>query len=124
MPTDRRLILGQDGEDVACAALRRLGYTIVERRFRTRRGEIDIIARDGPTLVFVEVKGRDREHAGTPMEAVTSQKRRRLMHVALEYLATRGLADAGCRFDVVAVRWSLGAPDVRVLPGAFTLDDR
>jgi putative endonuclease len=125
MSADQRSALGRAGEDVACDTLRRLGYSIVERRFRTRRGEIDIIARDGPILVFVEVKGRDETCAGAPAEAVTSQKRRRLMHVALEYLAKCRLHDIRCRFDVVAVRWTEGGrPDVRVLTGAFTLDDR
>jgi putative endonuclease len=122
---DARPALGRAGEDIACEALRGLGYSIVERRFRTRRGEIDIVARDGETLVFVEVKGRDGVSGCTPAEAVTSQKRRRLMLVALEYLARHRLADAPCRFDVVAIRWMAGAPpDVCVLPGAFTLDDR
>jgi putative endonuclease len=73
----------------------------------------------------VEVKGRDVVDAGGPEEAVTSQKRRRLAHVAMEYLARHRLAEPRCRFDVVTIRWIAGAaPDVRVLPGAFTLDDR
>jgi putative endonuclease len=122
---DVRPALGLAGEDIACETLKGLGYSIVERRFRTRRGEIDIVARDGATVVFVEVKGWNRVSGGTPAEAVTSQKRRRLMHVALEYLARHRLADTPCRFDVVAIRWNAGAPpDVRVLAGAFTLDDR
>ena len=125
MTRDARPALGRAGEDLACETLRGLGYSIVERRFRTRRGEIDIVARDGETVVFVEVKGREGVSGGTAAEAVTSQKRRRLMHVALEYLARHRLADAACRFDVVAIRWIAGAPpDVHVLPGAFTLNDR
>ena len=116
--------LGKTGEDLACDALRRCGYAILERRYRTRNGEIDIIARDGATLVFVEVKARDSGRFGTPFDAVTPAKRRRLAGLAVEYVATRRLHDAPCRFDVVAVSEAAGVRKVDILRNAFDLDTR
>ncbi len=120
-----RSALGLAGEDLACAVLEGRGYSIVERRFRTRRGEIDIVARDGGTLVFVEVKGRASVADGSAGEAVTLAKRRRLIQLAVEYLARRHLTDVPCRFDVVTIAWLRGRqPDVQLIADAFTLDDR
>jgi putative endonuclease len=115
-----RITLGKSGENYACRELERRGYAIVARRFRTRSGELDIVARDGETLVFVEVKARRTSHYGTPVEAVTAFKRRRLLRMAAEYVLLKGVCNASCRFDVVSVRFGEGLrPRVEVLKNAF-----
>jgi putative endonuclease len=120
--THARIALGKIGEDLAVRELERRGYAIVARRWRRRRGEIDIIARDGATLVFVEVKARDGDEFGDGAEAVTVLKRRRLAQLALEYLACHDLIDCPCRFDVVAIRFDDGRAVVEVFQNAFDAD--
>jgi putative endonuclease len=100
---DPRRILGLAGEAAAESRLRKDGLEIVARGFRTRCGEIDLIARDGCVVVFVEVKTRTGEAFGRPAEAVTARKRRRIARVASLFLARSGWADRPCRFDVVEV---------------------
>jgi putative endonuclease len=117
--THARIALGKTGEDLACQELTRRGYAILARRCRQRRGEIDIIARDGPTLVFVEVKARDSHEFGDAAEAVTARKRHRLTQLALEYLMRHHLTDCPCRFDVVSVHFEAGVPVVEVFQNAF-----
>jgi putative endonuclease len=120
VPGDHRIALGKSGEDLACRELRRRGYAILAKRFRTRFGEIDIIAKDGETLVFVEVKARSSSGFGAPVEAVTARKQHTISLMASEYLLSRGSAATPCRFDVVAVMLEQGrAPRVEVFPGAF-----
>lgn len=123
--TMERVEMGAGGEDAACEALRQRGYAILARRFRTRSGELDIIARDGETLVFVEVKARRSLRAGLPAEAVTWRKRRTLHRVALEFLARSRLHHLPCRFDVVSVRVGPRgeATDVEIVPGAFRVGE-
>jgi putative endonuclease len=121
--SEARIALGKSGEDVACRELTRRGYAIVARRVRLRRGELDIVARDGPVLVFVEVKTRAGRRFGEAAEAVTSTKRRRIARLAREYLLRHRLSDCPCRFDVVSV--NVGgeaggeAPAVEVIQNAF-----
>jgi len=110
---NKTLALGRLGEDLACDHLRRKGYEIVRRGFRLFRGEIDIVARDAGTLVFVEVKTRADEEFGRPEEAVTPSKQRQIRRVARGYLAAHPGAEAGCRFDVVAVLYR-GPGDYRL----------
>ena len=112
MSQDPRQVLGKVGESAACNELRRLGYEILETRYRTRFGEIDIVARDGDTTVFVEVKTRSGTEFGDGPEAVTAWKRRRISMMALDYVSRQRLHDAPCRFDVVAV--NVSAPGCRV----------
>ena len=120
-----RVALGKTGEDLACRELERRGYAIVARRYRRRGGELDIIARDGQTLVFVEVKARDGRAFGEAAEAVTAVKRRRIAHLALEYVMRHHLASCPCRFDVVSIHYDMGRPVVEVYKGAFdTTSDR
>jgi putative endonuclease len=120
----RHLDLGESGEDLACRALERRGYAILERRYRTRAGEIDIVARDGAVLVFVEVKARRSGRFGHPAEAVTPGKRRRVARMAADYLARRRPRVSSCRFDVVAVTIGAdAAPVVEVIPGAFSVGE-
>lgn len=114
-----RQAFGRRGEELACAELERRGYVILERRYRTRAGELDIVAQDGDCLVFVEVKARRDGSFGEPEEAVTLQKQRRLVLMASDYLARRGLVDVACRFDVVAVSEREELPRVTVIADAF-----
>ena len=116
---DKRQALGISGEDLACAELRRRGYAILERRYRTRFGEIDIIARDGGTIVFVEVKTRLTGEFGGAAAAVTGWKQRRIADMAVDYLARRHLHECPCRFDVVAIDLEPAGPRVTVYPNAF-----
>jgi putative endonuclease len=95
--------LGIKGEEIALRHLKKRKYRIVERGFRFLRGEIDIIAYDEKTLVFVEVKSRTGMEYGLPEESVTAGKQRQIRKIALGYLAARDLGDADCRFDVVSV---------------------
>jgi putative endonuclease len=112
--------LGISGENVACEALTRMGYAILATRYRTRAGEIDIVAQDGPTLVFAEVKTRTSERYGPPAEAVTGRKKRRVIMMARWYLAQHDGFERLCRFDVVTVMWRPGtAPEVEVVKNAF-----
>jgi putative endonuclease len=121
MPTSVRVQLGKWGEDCACRELRRRGYEILERRYRTRVGEIDIVASDRGVLVFVEVKARRSTAFGRPVEALTWHKQRRLLRLAAGYLAAKRLRDTPCRFDVVSVLLLPGEaePRIELFKGAF-----
>jgi putative endonuclease len=102
---DRRLPLGRRGENAAARYLRRLGYVIVARGDRGLIGEIDLVAVDGRTLVFIEVKTRTSQDAGHPADAVDEKKQRRLTRLALSYMKRHDLLENSARFDVVAVTW-------------------
>jgi putative endonuclease len=114
-----RVSLGKTGEDLACQELERRGYAIVARRYRRRGGELDIIARDGKTLVFVEVKAREGRAFGEASEAVTPQKRLTITRLALDYLMRHRLTDCPCRFDVVSIHFEAGVPAIEVFQNAF-----
>jgi putative endonuclease len=117
------LRLGEIGEELACAELERRGYVILARRYRTRVGEIDIVARDGPTVVFVEVKTRENVAFGHPAEAVTWWKQQRIAAMAADFRVRRRMTMAPCRFDVVAITWPRdGRPGVEIIRGAFAID--
>lgn len=98
-------LLGNRGENAAVKFLRGLGYRILARNCRNHWGEIDIIARDGDWIVFVEVKTRSTHAAGHPAEAVTTRKQTQLTKLALAWLKKRRLLDHRARFDVVAITW-------------------
>ena len=118
--TYARQALGIEGETRACHTLEARGYRILQRRYRTRFGELDIVARHDATIVFVEVKARRSGAFGDPAGSVTTEKQRRLVIMASDYLARHGLTRAPVRFDVVAVRLDRGvAPSVTVFPDAF-----
>ena len=112
--------LGRRGEALAARELRRRGYVILERRWRCRIGEIDIVARDGEVLVVVEVKARSRSDYGPPIDAVDRDKRRKLEKLARAYLQAKKLSDVPLRFDLVGVTFSAGeGPRVEVFPDAL-----
>jgi putative endonuclease len=117
--TYERISLGMTGEDLACEELEARGYSIVTRRYRVAAGEIDIVARDGATLVFVEVKARVSHEFGSAAEAVTSTKQRKLYRLATEYMAQHGITDCPCRFDVVSIHFDSGAPEIEIFQNAF-----
>jgi putative endonuclease len=117
--TMQRQELGKSGETLAADELERRGYAILERRYRSRHGEIDIIAQDGETIVFVEVKARTTAEHGTAAEAVTLGKQRKLVSMAVDYLSRHGLHDRACRFDVVAIDGEGVMQRLVVYPHAF-----
>ncbi len=114
-----RQCLGKWGEDLACAELYRRGYSILARRYRTRMGEIDIVCRDGKTLVFVEVKARVNRRFGGGAAAITLWKQRRMAQMANDFLARCGLTASPCRFDVVVVAVDPDRVRVDVFADAF-----
>jgi putative endonuclease len=114
--------LGQKAEIAAAAELGRRGYRIIASNYRCRYGEIDLIAQEGGSLVFVEVRCRATDAYGTPAESVTPAKQQRLARTAQTYLDEFSLGDVGCRFDVVEVCVVDGRPRVReILRDAFCL---
>jgi putative endonuclease len=117
--SQKRIAFGKTGEDLACGELERRGYAIIARRHRCRGGELDIIARDGPTLVFVEVKAREGHAFGAAAEAVTWQKQQRIVRLASEYVMRHHFSDSPCRFDVVSIQFDEGRPVIEVFQNAF-----
>ncbi len=112
--------LGLVGEGIACRELERRGYRILERRRRSRHGEIDIVARDGGTLVFIEVKTRRKNRFGPARDAVSWRKQKKLVHLALSYAARRKWGHLPIRFDIVGVDVdSSGKPSLDVVRNAF-----
>jgi putative endonuclease len=118
--TYARQALGLEGETRACRALEARGYRVLARRYRTRAGEIDIVARHDGTLVFIEVKTRRDGRFGDPGEAVGWQKQHRVAAMAADYLARHRLARVAVRFDVVSVVFAADRPPVvTVIADAF-----
>lgn len=111
---------GRQAEALAARYLERRGLRVIERNFRIRGGEIDLICRDGKTLVFVEVRLRSRQDFGGAGESITAAKRRRLILAARHYLA--GRPDADCRFDCVLLS-SLEEEGAEWIANAFSADD-
>jgi putative endonuclease len=111
---------GTAAEDIAAEYLAAQGMVILRRNFHFgRTGEMDIIAQDGETLVFVEVKARRTDTYGSPEEAITPAKQRSLRRVAEGYLYVNGIENRECRFDVIAIRYENDEPQVRHLVNAF-----
>ncbi|MCG6917779.1 MAG: YraN family protein [Deltaproteobacteria bacterium] len=110
---------GLEGEKLAVRHLKRLGYRIICRNYRSPLGEIDIIAHHRGVLVFVEVKSRSTETFGSPKLAVTPAKQRKLSQVAWHYLQQHNLTEASARFDVVTISRMQGSPHLEVIENAF-----
>lgn len=106
---------GKQYESLAAEYLQRQGMVILERNYRNRTGEIDLIGRDGEFLVFVEVKYRRDLRTGDPAEAVTARKQQRIRRTAQYYLYSHRCGNVPCRFDVVSI---LGE-EIRWIPDAF-----
>jgi putative endonuclease len=119
-PPEARRAQGDEAEERACRHLDRSGFTIVERNFRTRGGEIDIVARKGDVLAFVEVRSREVPGFGSPEESVTPAKRRRIVAAARQYLSKVPPSSwREARFDVIAIEGSGEATVLRHYPAAF-----
>ena len=118
---DPRIRVGRRGENLAFELLKKKGYKVLERNFKTPLGEIDIIARDKKTLVFVEVKTRLSSDFGTAKWAVGPRKQRKLSMVALDYLKRLSLLDQPARFDVVAIDLDQGEAKIELFRNAFDL---
>jgi putative endonuclease len=118
---DGRRETGESGESIAVKSLKKNGYKIIEQNYRCKLGEIDIIARDGCVLVFIEVKARRTDEFGGPKWAVTPRKQRKISMVALKYLKDTEQMGNKARFDVVAIRLLPGDPDVEIIKNAFEL---
>lgn len=116
---------GSAGEDFAAAQLEKEGWQLIARNFHSREGEIDLVARHGAVLAFVEVKARSGNGYGIPAEAVGIQKRRRIVLCAQQFLLEHPEYETlELRFDIAEVWLRAGLPvGIRLLPGAFTLDD-
>lgn len=114
---------GEAGERAAEAFLKRRGYVIVERNYRCRGGEIDLIALHRGTVVFVEVRTRAAGAMVHPFESVDGNKRRRIVTAARHYVSHKRLHDHPQRFDVVAVHSDGGSMECDLLADAFRLDD-
>ena len=110
--------LGGKGEELAVKFLRKKGYKIKVCNYKTRLGEIDIIAGDGETLVFVEVKTRESLEYGQPFESVNSRKKKKLAMVAMLYLKKYAEVPT-CRFDVVSIYINNGKPECELIKDAF-----
>jgi len=106
---------------MAAAFLKREGYRIIERNYRCRYGEIDIIAMDKKDVVFVEVKGRKSDTFGSPEEAIGPAKQKRISKAAVHYMQEEGLSDHNARFDVVAIRFMPEGNRVQLIRNAFDL---
>jgi putative endonuclease len=119
--TQARLSTGKQGEDLAVQYLREKGYRIVERNFRCPFGEMDIVARQGDVLVFVEVRSRRSEGFGDPVESVGLIKQRKLSRIALAYLQRHNLLDCKARFDVVGVKIKTDGHTIEIVRDAFEL---
>lgn len=113
--------LARCGEDLARQALQRRGYRILERNWRCRVGEVDLVAQDGDTLVFVEIKTRRGAGLGAAKEAVHARKQRQLSKVALAYLKLNGGCGRSARFDVVAVNVTGSGAEIELVKNAFDL---
>ena len=123
MPDDH-LKLGRGGERLAAEHVRGLGYEILDRNVKTGGGELDLVARDGKVLVFIEVKTRTDLEKGNPVEAVTPAKQRKLVRAAEAYIAFRPPIDLDVRFDVIGIDFCTpdGQPHIDHVVNAFYVD--
>ena len=119
--TDRKQKIGKKGEAIAVGYLKKQGYKIIEQNYRSKVGEIDIIAREKKTLVFVEVKTRSSGSFGSPKYAITPKKQKAISMAALYYLKTNPQKDADARFDVVSIRVQGEDTQIELVRNAFDL---
>jgi putative endonuclease len=116
-----RISTGKRGEELAATYLAEAGYRIIEHNYRCLFGEIDIVAEDGETLVFVEVKSRRSDAYGDPQLAVGHQKQKKISRVAMHYLEEKRLCHRPARFDVVAVKLLHTGHRIELIRNAFEL---
>jgi len=112
---------GEKSESIAVSYLKKQGYKILEQNYRTKLGEIDIIAKEKGTIAFIEVKARKSKNFGNPKWAVTPKKQRKISMVALQYLKTTMQSNVKARFDVVSIISSQDNPSIEIVKNAFEL---
>jgi len=114
--------LGKKGEDLALRFLKKRGYRIIEQNYVCKMGEMDLIAKEKDTLVFIEVKTRTSMYFGPPQLAVTKFKQRQMSKVALYFLKEKKIEDVKARFDVVAILLTPGGEEIELIRDAFDLN--
>jgi putative endonuclease len=119
--TRERLDLGRLGERLALQTIKELGYECIEKNFRCPLGEIDIIAKDGDCLVFIEIKTRRGQSTGYAKEAVDRRKIRQISKTALAYMKSNNCFDSKARFDVIAININGDKEEIEVITDAFEL---
>ena len=120
--TQERLKFGREGESAALRFLKKKGYRILEKNFRSKVGEIDIIAEQDGVIVFVEVKARADHEFGHPLNALTPAKQKKIIQTAQSFLSRKRISDKPMRFDVVALTSDAESPDswkIELLQNAF-----
>jgi putative endonuclease len=119
--TRERLNLGSYGEELALKKIKKLGYKKIIRNYRCPLGEVDLVAKDGDCLVFIEIKTRKGKSVAYAKEAVDARKRRQLSKVALNYMKSNQCNDVKARFDVIAITIDQGETNIEVIQDAFEL---
>ncbi|HAG50953.1 MAG TPA: YraN family protein [Deltaproteobacteria bacterium] len=119
--TNIRIDIGKRGETLAISFLKKNGYRIIESNFRCRYGEIDIIAQDGKTVAFIEVKTKTSNRFGSPTQAVDSRKQRQVSKTALAYISQKRLTNYSARFDVVGINIKGSNSEIELIKNAFEL---
>jgi putative endonuclease len=119
--TKERLDLGRRGEALALKKIKSFGYQCIATNYRCSLGEVDLIAKDGDTIVFIEIKTRKGRSLGYAKEAIHEKKKRQLSKVALAYLKNNGLFGSKARFDVVAIQVGAGRAEIELVKNAFDL---
>jgi len=124
--TDLRKRLGKDGEDLAEDFLRKKGYKIIQRNYRCKLGEIDIIAEHSKVIAFIEVRTKQTEGFGPPQYSITPFKKNQITKAALSYIKEKRLISQTCRFDVIAITFSsaLHKPEIEHIENAFELSGK
>ena len=117
-----KLNLGKLGEEKAVQYLKDKGYKILERNYKTKLGELDVVARDAKTICFVEVKTRSSQEKGDSLESITPGKQHKLCRLAISYLKLNNLLGQSARFDVVSVYQDGEQTDIKLIKNAFELD--
>ena len=121
MPKGNNIEFGRLGEEIACKEIKKKGYDIIERNYRSRLGEIDIIAKDGDVLVFIEIKTR-RSSIDYAKEAVDRRKKKKLLKLALAYMKTKRYDNIKARFDVIAISIKDNKPQIELIKNAFEFE--
>ena len=123
--TFARIDTGKRGEGIAVSYLKKQGYKIIEKNYKTKLGEIDIIAKDKGVISFIEVRSKNSVGFGSPEETVTRKKETKISKAALTYIKRYKLENETCRFDVVSIQGDDSPdPEIKLIKNAFDLDDR
>jgi len=119
MKDKTKITTGKEGEKIAADFLKKNGYRIIDKNFRSPLGEIDIVAREKDAIVFVEVKTRKSSELGYPEQAVGIRKQKKMSQLALWYLQKKKIIDTSARFDVVAITMHSSGDEIKLFKNAF-----